>query len=98
MARRPKTHEVWMQPKENGAALKRRRLREQFTQRELGLLSGCSHAFIGMLERGESTVGDAMAARIAKRLRCDVEDIFDERPIARMTKVPSAKRSTGRAA
>src|SRR5438105_3105138 len=56
MARRTRSREVWMRPKEGGDALRRRRVRKQFTQRELGLLVGCSHAMIGLLERDGSNV------------------------------------------
>lgn len=85
-----------MRPKENGAALKRKRLRRGYTQRELGLLVKCSHAMIGLLERGESTVGDALAARIAKRLECDVEDLFEDRPITRALRMATATSTSDR--
>jgi transcriptional regulator with XRE-family HTH domain len=85
-----------MRPKEQGAALRRRRLREGYTQRELGLLVGCSHAMIGLLERDETTVGDALAARIAKRLRTDLEDIFEQRTSSTSTRTPTAASSVRR--
>lgn len=85
-----------MRPKEHGAALKRKRLRAGYTQRELGLLVKCSHAMIGLLERDETTVGDALAARIAKRLDVDVEDLFEDHPVSRGAVLPTAARSSGR--
>lgn len=101
MPRRPKTDEVWMRPKEHGAALKRKRLRAGYSQRELGLLAKCSHATIGYLERGvgaagaAATVGDALAARIAKRLNVDVEDLFEDVPSSRSSTLATAARSSG---
>lgn len=83
-----------MRPKDGGAALRRRRVRKQFTQRELGLLVGCSHAMIGLLERDGSTVGDDLATKIAKRLECDVEDLFTEHRLVRTATLPTASRAS----
>lgn len=83
-----------MRPKDGGAALRRRRIRKQFTQRELGLLVGCSHAMIGLLERDGSTVGDDLATKIAKRLECDVEDLFTEHRLVRTATLPTASRAS----
>ena len=94
MARRPATHEVWMRSKEKGAALRRRRLRANYTQRELGLLVKCSHTMIGLLERDQTSVGDELAARIAKRLDCYVEDLFEERPVVPAAVLPTATSIT----
>lgn len=78
--RPPPRTEVWMQTKENGAALKRKRLRKRLTQRELAWLARCSHTTIYMLEVGKMrTLSDELAGKIADRLDCDVEDLFEER-------------------
>lgn len=81
--------------KEDGAVLRRKRLRLKFTQRDLAFISGCSHAFIGQLERGESTVSPELAGQIAFRLQCDVEDLFEERRVTRVAKLPTASVAAG---
>jgi transcriptional regulator with XRE-family HTH domain len=79
-----------MRAKDSGAALRRGRKRKRFSQRELGFISGCSHAFIGQLERDESTVSPELAAQIAFRLEVDVEDIFEEHSLSVTRTTPTA--------
>lgn len=79
-----------MRAKDSGAVLRRKRQRLRLTQRELGFISGCSHAFIGQLERDESTVSPELAAQIAFRLQVDVEDIFEEHHLPVVSRTPTA--------
>lgn len=81
-----------MRAKQGGAELRRWRKRKRLTQRELAFLVGCSHAMIGLLERDESSCGDELAARIAWRLDCDVEEIFVEHRLVRTPAMPTASR------
>lgn len=64
-------------------ALKRARKRQNFTQKELALLVGCSQTMIYLLEkpgpRGIDTCSDELAKAISARLHVDVEDLFEHR-------------------
>lgn len=80
--------------KNGGEVLRRKRKKLRLTQRELGFISGCSHAFIGQLERGESTVTPELAAQIVFRLGCDLEDVFEERRTPAMEQMPTRNAGT----
>ena len=68
--------ENWMRVV-NPAALQRRRVREGFTQRDLGMLVGRSHTTIYHLEKGSmKTLSVELGEAIARRLKSDVEDFF----------------------
>lgn len=80
--------EVWMQTKDQGAPLMRARKRARLTQRELAFLARCSQTTIYLLETGRmTTCSDELALRIAGRLPVDMEDVFSERAVSRLSKV-----------
>ncbi len=62
-----------------GAALRRRRLEQGFSQRELAYLARpCSQTTIYLLETSQqSCVNDRLASRIARRLRVPLNTLFD---------------------
>lgn len=97
MARRAvrRRSEVWMDVRDGGKPLKRKRQRAELTQRELAFLVGKTDTTIYMLETGRlRSCSEHLAHAIAKRLGCDVEDLFVERS-ASMT---SAAANVSRAA
>ncbi len=63
-----------------GAALRRMRQRRDLSQRELAFLARpCSQTTIHLLEtRKQAVVNDELAARIARRLGVDVDDLFED--------------------
>lgn len=83
----------------NPAALQRRRVREGFTQRDLGMLVGRSHTTIYHLEKGSMTTCSVeLGEAIAKRLKSDVEDFFEYESAERAGTVASGSHSAGRSA
>lgn len=85
---------VWMRVKD-GSAIRRRRDRMRYSQRELALLVKCSQNTIHLLESGKMlTLSDTLALRIAKRLDVDVEDFFEERVSVVMPRVTTGQRDT----
>jgi transcriptional regulator with XRE-family HTH domain len=67
---------TWMRLN-NPDAIRRRRKRMGYTQRDLAALVGCSHAMIGYLERGEiKTCTITLAEKICRRLDMDLEEHF----------------------
>jgi putative transcriptional regulator len=82
MARRMgrRRSEVWMDVREGGKPLKRKRQRAELTQRELAFLVGKTDTTIYMLETGRlRSCSEQLAHAITKRLACDLEDLFIER-------------------
>lgn len=77
------TRGVFMRRKEEGAALKRARKAQGFSQGELAYLVERSHTTIYLLEkpgpRGMQTCSEDLAVQIARRLHRPVEDLFDIR-------------------
>lgn len=65
----------------DGAAIRRRRQRRGLSQRDLAFLCRpCSQTTIYLLETGRmTTLSEALAVRLAKRLDVTVEALFDER-------------------
>lgn len=93
-----RTGVVWLKALNGGSNLRDRRIELKLSQRELGFISGCSHTFIGMLERDESTVTKALATQIAFRLGRRVNELFTEHeapaPAARKPRATEVVRST----
>ncbi|WP_144786373.1 helix-turn-helix transcriptional regulator [Micrococcus luteus] len=88
--------ENWMRVT-NPAALQRRRVREGFTQRDLGMLVGRSHTTIYHLEKGSmKTLSVELGEAIARRLKSDVEDFFEYESAERAGTLESGSRSTVR--
>lgn len=86
--------ESWMRVT-NPAALQRRRVREGFTQRDLGMLVGRSHTTIYHLEKGSMTTCSVeLGEAIAKRLKSDVEDFFEYESAERARTMSSGSRTT----
>ena len=94
MARRSRmrTRGTWMKRKDP-ATLRRARLRADLTQRELAMLCKVSQTTIYLLERpgprGMNTCSEELAIRIAKRLRVDLEDLFEPRAASPMPMMPT---------
>ncbi len=65
----------------DGAAIRRRRQRQGLSQRDLAYLCRpCSQTTIYLLESGRmTTLSEALAVRLAKRLDVAVDVLFDER-------------------
>lgn len=79
-------------------AVQRARRRAGYTQRELAFLAGCSHTTVYLIESGRmATLSDGLAFSLAKRLHCDVEDLFAERGPAAVPVVVSGSASRGAA-
>ena len=86
--------ETWMKVT-NPAALQRRRVREGFTQRDLGMLVGRSHTTIYHLEKGTmKTCSVELGEAIARRLKSDVEDFFEYESAERAGTVTKGVDST----
>lgn len=83
----------------NPDALRRRRKRMRYSQRDLASLVGCSHAMIGYLERGTiKTCTRQLAEKLCDRLDIDLEEHFEEPTPDGMSSLSSVKPSTGRMA
>jgi len=89
-----------MRTKEDGQALRRARKRARLTQRELAFLARpCSQTTIYLLETGRMrTLSDDLAMRIADRLPCDLEDVFEPRESVTAAAASSGPRVAGRVA
>lgn len=83
----------------NPDALRRRRKRMRYTQRDLAALVGCSHAMIGYLERGSiKTCTRRLAEKICERLDMDLEENFEDPPAESMPELSSVQQTTARRA
>lgn len=88
-----------MKVRDGGAPLKRKRKTAGLTQRELAYLVNRTDTTIWMLETGRMTqCSPDLAIDIARRLRCDVEDLFDERRSVPSSARPTPMSGTGSAA
>ncbi|MER6531200.1 helix-turn-helix transcriptional regulator [Streptomyces sp. NPDC001508] len=85
---------TWMRLR-NPDAIKRRRKRMRYTQRDLGALVGCSHTMIGLLETGKiKTCTHKLAERICNRLDMDLDDTFEVPQAVSMPKMSSVQPNT----
>lgn len=88
-----------MKTRDNGAALKRKRLRADLTQRQLAGLVNRTDTTIWMLETGRmTTCTEELALAIARRLGCDVEDLFEQRTSSRVPVVAGVSPDTSQVA
>jgi DNA-binding XRE family transcriptional regulator len=89
-----------MRVKDGGDPVRRKRKRKKLTQRELAFLARpCSQTTIYLIETGRMpTLTEDLAVRIAHRLDCDVEDLFEERSATRVALVTTGQRDNGSAA
>jgi DNA-binding XRE family transcriptional regulator len=62
-----------------GRDLKMKRLELGFTQRQFADAVGISQQQLSMIENGRSGASEETAMAIARRLRCDVDQVFDVR-------------------
>lgn len=94
-----KRHRSSYMRRKDPQALKRARKRQNFTQKELALLVGCSQTMIYLLEkpgpRGVDTCSDALATAIAGRLHVDVEDLFEQRSVPSRPPVSNVQSAIG---
>lgn len=87
---------IWMRLK-NPDAIRRRRKRMRYSQRDLAALVGCSHAMIGYLERGTiKTCTRQLAEKISDRLDIDLEEHFEEEQDSALPRVVSGQPTTNR--
>jgi DNA-binding XRE family transcriptional regulator len=91
---------VWVRVKDGGNdRLKRRRNRQNLTQRDLAYLARCSQNTIHLLESGKmATLGESLALRICQRLDLDLEDIFEECESSPLLMKPTANDGLRRSA
>lgn len=96
---RPKVRyirEAWMKIKDP-AALRRARVRQEFTQYDLAALARCTQATISALETGTmKRCSEDLATALAKWLKLDVEDLFTRHDGSRVQRVTNAAGSTRR--
>lgn len=76
-------------------AIRRRRQRLKFTQRELAYLCRCSQNTISLIEKGEmTTMSEDLAKTIATRLDVAWEDLFVSRVAPGVRRVTRDAHST----
>lgn len=77
----------------DGSRLRRKRKDAGFSQTDLASLVGCTQQYISMLENGtDSDCSERIAEKIAKRLKVDLEDLFEERQLVRTPAVTTPSR------
>ena len=59
-----------------GENLKRLRIKRNLTQEALSEMAECHPTYIGLVERGKSSVAVKKILKIAKSLNCRVSDLF----------------------
>jgi len=62
-----------------GRDLKMKRLELGYTQRQFAEVVGITQQQLSMIENGRSGASEETAMAIARRLRCDVDHVFDVR-------------------
>ena len=89
---------MWMRLK-NPDAIRRRRKRMRYTQRDLAALVGCSHTMIGLLETGKiKTCTRLLAEKICTRLDMDLDETFEDPQPVSMPVMSSVRSDTTAAA
>jgi transcriptional regulator with XRE-family HTH domain len=59
-----------------GDNVRRIRLKRKLTQEQLSELAGCHPTYIGLVERGKSSIAVKKILKFAQALQCRVSDLF----------------------